>query len=398
MTEDKHRFRIEGAAAESLVQDLAAKSFFIDWCFPNPKLPDGRELCDLLVVFDDIAIIWQIKNVKLRKDGYYSKKEVTKNIRQILGARRQLFERKTPISLKNSRRHTEMFDPSAIREVYLISVLAGEGELDSNLAELKGDQFVHMFTGAFLEIALNELNTVGDFVQYLKAKEAYLKSVEHLQIHGGEEELLAFFLIHGRSFEELVGAHAVVFDYGNWQEFEHSPEYLAKKQADHISYGWDEIVDRIHERGSEKYELVARELARPNRFQRRVLAKVFYDAHMAAHQNTECSDLRRVMPWDNGRTYCFVFKDEPEPRKHRKALLETLCLVARVKCPKNQIVVGVATEKTFKPTTSYDYCLSIMPEITPEVRRRVEEIQKETGLLTDLTEETVHEDEYPSGS
>jgi len=39
----------------------------IDWCYPNPKLPDGKELCDLLVVFDDKAIICQIKNLKLKE-------------------------------------------------------------------------------------------------------------------------------------------------------------------------------------------------------------------------------------------------------------------------------------------------------------------------------------------
>ncbi|RZD14008.1 MAG: hypothetical protein EVJ47_07150 [Candidatus Acidulodesulfobacterium ferriphilum] len=78
----KDFFNIKGKNAEELIHELATKSFFIDWCFPNPKLPDNKELCDLLVIFDDIAIIFQIKNLKL-KNGKYNKSEVKKNIKQL---------------------------------------------------------------------------------------------------------------------------------------------------------------------------------------------------------------------------------------------------------------------------------------------------------------------------
>ena len=44
--------------AESILHELAKKTFLTDWCYPNPLLPDGKELCDLLVVFGDTAIIW----------------------------------------------------------------------------------------------------------------------------------------------------------------------------------------------------------------------------------------------------------------------------------------------------------------------------------------------------
>ena len=69
----KDFFYIKGKKAETVVHELATKSFLIDWCFLNPKLPNGKELCDLLIVFDDIAIIWQIKDLKLDKSGKYKK-------------------------------------------------------------------------------------------------------------------------------------------------------------------------------------------------------------------------------------------------------------------------------------------------------------------------------------
>jgi hypothetical protein len=69
--ETRHYFREKGAKAEKIIHDLSMKSFFTDRCYPNPPRPDGKELCDLLVVFDDTAIIWQIKDRKVDANGRY---------------------------------------------------------------------------------------------------------------------------------------------------------------------------------------------------------------------------------------------------------------------------------------------------------------------------------------
>ena len=121
-------FRIKGKKAEDFLHNLASKSFITDWCYPSPLLPDGKELCDLLVIFDDIAIIWQVKDLKLQPDGKYKQGEVQKNLRQLSGARRQLFDLNKPITLANPRRGKEAFNPKSIKTVYLISALMGEGE------------------------------------------------------------------------------------------------------------------------------------------------------------------------------------------------------------------------------------------------------------------------------
>src|SRR5207302_10483253 len=62
---DKHYFSLKGKNAENVVHELAKQSFFTDWCYLNPLLPNGQELCDLLVVFDNVALIFQIKDLKL---------------------------------------------------------------------------------------------------------------------------------------------------------------------------------------------------------------------------------------------------------------------------------------------------------------------------------------------
>jgi hypothetical protein len=126
--DSRHYFRQKGATAEAVIHQLATKTFFTDWCYPNPKRPDGNELCDLLVVFDDTALIWQIKDLKVDENGRYKEAEVEKNLRQLSGARRTLFDLKSPVMLSNPRRGAELFDPTAIKHVHLISVVMGEGE------------------------------------------------------------------------------------------------------------------------------------------------------------------------------------------------------------------------------------------------------------------------------
>jgi hypothetical protein len=62
MTDDRHGFRLKGEFAERIVHELAGASFFTDWCYRNPKLADGKELCDLLI---ETPRVWQRPRVEI---------------------------------------------------------------------------------------------------------------------------------------------------------------------------------------------------------------------------------------------------------------------------------------------------------------------------------------------
>ena len=156
-------FHAKGKQAEEFVHDLATKSFLKDWCFLNPNLPNSKVLYDLLVIFDNVAIIWQIKNLKLNKEGKYKASEVEKNIKQVSGAKRQLFDLKVKLSLENSRQRIEQFDPETIKEIFLISVILGEGEIYSSLVEDIKNYTVHALTSESVKILLNDLDTIREF-------------------------------------------------------------------------------------------------------------------------------------------------------------------------------------------------------------------------------------------
>lgn len=390
----KNYFNIKGKKAEQLVQDLAVKTFLTDWCYLNPKRPNGEELCDLLVVFDEVAVIWQIKDLKLNEHGKYKNSEVKKNLRQIHGARRQLFELRTPVELNNPRRGKELFDVTAIKEVYLISVLLGEGEDIFSSREYIKSHTIHVFTRDFTEILLNELDTISDFTNYLRAKEKLDRLGQLFIIVGGEEELLALYLENNRSFDKLNEATFIMIEQGSWDKFRHSKEYREKKKQDRISYGWDSIINRVHE-SSPGYEVVARELARPNRFERRVLGKAYFDAYVLADNDKTYNLFRRSIVASWGVTYCFLFADDKKPRDYRKGMLTWMCYIARGTYKSNRKVIGIATEKKASPTCSYDFVLLDMPEWTEQNQREMEKVQRETGILLNPIIGIAHEDEYP---
>jgi hypothetical protein len=393
----KNYFTLKGKGAEEIVQYLAEKTFLADWCYKNPLYQRGKELCDLLVVFGEVAIIWQIKNLKLRSDGRYSKGEVSKNLRQLSGARRRLFEIDKPIELTNTRRGKEIFNPKSIKQVYLISALIGKGEDYFAFVEQYKNLSVHVFNREFTEIVLNELDTVSDFVDYLKAKEVGFNQKTRLILLGGEEELLAFYLMNGRSFDRFKEADLITIEEGCWSNLGSKPEFKAKKEADKISYLWDKLIGRVHDTKDPSYELIAREMAKLNRFERRYYGKVFLDAHIKAHKETRRDMFRRVSP-GSGTTYCFLFMDDPEPRERRKGMLFAMCHVARGKYPQNKTILGVATEKNIRPTSSFDFCLYIKPNWTPKDQAMRDDLQKKAGILVSPNIKILSEDEYPSSS
>jgi hypothetical protein len=389
----KNYFQLKGKKAENILHELAEKTFLTDWCYPNPILPDGKELCDLLVVFDDIAIIWQLKDTKLDDNGNIKESDIQKNQRQLLGAHRQLFELENNITLTNPRRGSEIFNPSDIKHVHLISAFFGDKPSIISTREKVEEHLIHTFTKDFTEIVLNELDTISDFQRYLCDREKLSDTKTALIVLGGEEQILAYYLANNRCFDKLENRDVAILEDDIWESLKNNPKYQAKKKADQVSYVWDGIIDRSHEGDSHQYELIARELARHDRLGRRICGKAFLDAHIKAHNRGET--FRRFMHMeDQGVVYCFLFQDDPEPRKNRKGHLTAMCHVARSK-HKDKKIIGIATELMIRPSCSYDFVLFNVHEWTENDQEVLEDIQANTDILKNPGKHLIHEDEYP---
>jgi hypothetical protein len=385
-----HYFREKGERAEAIIHNLATGTFLTDWCYTNPKKPDGKELCDLLVVFDDVAIIWQIKDLKVDEAGRYKKAEVEKNLRQLGGARRAMFDLRVPIQLENPRRGKEAFNPDQIKTVHLISVLMGESEEPFPFVQFMKDKLIHVFTREFADIALSELDTVSDFCQYLREKEA-IDRTKVVIVQGGEENLLAKYLENLRSFSWMDNYGNILIDNTYWPALMRNPQFIAKKLEDQISYGWDHVIDRAHDGTSDGYERLARELARPDRFTRRVISKSFFEAY-GEYMEKKPPSFRRYTAFGD-TTYCFLLmEDGKEPRENRKRMLSFMCFVARGLPPMNKRVIGVATEAENR---SYDYCFRVQPTWTEQDDANKLKVQQALGIFVNPRRTETGEDEYP---
>lgn len=391
----KHYFSIKGEVAEEYLLQLASHTFLSDWCYPNPKLPNGKELCDLLVVFGSTAIVWQVKNLKLKKSGTLDQTEVDKNLRQLSGAKRQLIDLGTPITLENSRRIPERFDPNAIDEIFLVSVLLGDTPDFQSMPKSVKNHDCHVFPREFTEIVLNELDTAADFCRYLREKERIRAHVGSFVLEGGEQELLGYYLFNERSLASLEGHNMIFLEAGTWDDLQQRPEYQAKKKADEISYLWDEIIERAHTGDSSIYERIAREIARPCRFERRCLSQSYFDAHRKAHEEASPNGIfRRAVAAEN-MTVCFLFTGNDVSRENRQFLLKAFCLVTRGRFPSHSMVIGIATEMEVREEKSLDYCLLDIPEWGPEQESEIKRLQDKTGTITAATSYEASFNEYP---
>lgn len=386
-----HRLQIKWKNAEQVIYELATKTFLQDWCFLNPKFPDGKELCDLLIVFEKNVIIWQVKDLKLDDNWQYKKQDKEKNVKQLWWAKRRLFESQSTIILSNDRREPFVFDPKTVESIYLISALVGGGESFGSFMEEIKSHPVHIFNRQFIEIILDSLDTISDFIHYLQSKEIFLTKDRQVIINGWEEELLGPYLHNNRSFSEFDLADLIILEKWMREKIIQKPEYIAKKEEDKISYFWDNLIDKTHQWGNE-YELVARELASMSRFERRLLSKAFVEGNINASKDKTYNKYRRFIPMlEKWITYCFLYQNNIESRQN---MLMMLCYVARIEfnTPK---VIGIATTQ-HTPNWSHDFLLMNIPELSNETIQKIKKIKIELNILSNPKQRNIYEEEYPT--
>lgn len=396
MDYDKHYFNTKGMKAEKLVQDLAEKSFLTDWCYQNPSLKPGQELCDLLVIFDEIAIILQIKDLKLKKGGELNKKYIDKNIKQVLGAYRKLFELKTPISLNNARRGSEVFDPTKIKETYLLSILTGEpAEFMSGVEEGR-EKYVHVFDREFTEIILNELDTISDFIEYLRHKEDLLNSNTQVIINGSEKELLARYLTDGHNFDKVKEYELAILESGMWDSRLDNPQVKEKNEIDKISYAWDKLINIAHTCGGD-YEPIAREFARLSRFERRSFAHGLIEGFEKAQLKVDSDNLFRRLIAINGLITLVIcyYDDKHQDKLGLKAQLTAMATIARCLVEDNTKVIGIGSDITKDFSGSFTFMYLDAPKIDEKLKAEAKKLQEETGIFKEFTPQHFRAEEYP---
>ena len=453
--------RTEGVtAAERYLQRLCKHSFLSLWShmgiFRDQRggctKGDGKELCDLLVVFGDDVLIFSDKACEFRNTGNlqldwsrWFRKAVLKSADQVWGAERWIKEH--PNRLFLDRLCTKPFpidlpDPAAARFHRLVVAhkvsercrqeQGGSGSLiiDTSVVSVAHRRnpftigqldpahgFVHVLDDVTLDTLLRTLDTASDFIRYLNKKEGAIQSGRILWA-AGEEELLALYLRDmneqgEHDFVMQAGYRGIAVEKGAWANFVTHPQRLGQISADEVSYTWDALIETFTHhilagtqyhtthRGIGDNERGLRFMAREPRTRRRMLADALY----GLLRKTPRRGVRatRVVTSTGPEEPYYVFLLLPDHadvsneqyRLTREQMLEACCIITKLVYPDAKDIVGVATETWGTDGRSEDFLYLDARGWSEQDYEKARLLQEETGLLRDLTfsEGTVYE--YP---
>jgi hypothetical protein len=452
--------RSEGLTpSERYLKKLCDRSFLSLWSYssvfrdqgrPGGK-GDGKEVADLLVVFENHVVIFSDKHIQFDSGSVevawsrWFRKAVLKSAQQVWGAERWI--RQFPNRLFLDRACTVPFpidlpDPSnAIFHRIVVAHDAsrvcrerfgGSGSLmlDTHLVgdeHLKkpfvvgridaGKGYVHVLDDTSLNIVMTHLDTVSDFVAYLTKKEQLLTNGVHV-LATGEEELLAEYVgnLNGEGEHDFVfpkDTDGLFFPEGQWIKFLKSEERKAQIEANRISYSWDLLVEQFlhHLMSGTQYEAdhpgiseqekSFRWLARENRTRRRMLASAIHGLLGKTPPNYRASRL--LKPSRPGDPY-FLFLllprcpgvEEKDYRRVRGELLRDYCQVVKLHYPDAQHIIGIATEPLDdNDRRSEDFVHLDATEWNEGLNEQALTVKRELGIFEDTHTFAGREQEYP---
>jgi hypothetical protein len=318
--------------SERFLADLCESTFLSLWSYPSVFRDqglrnggDGKEVADLLVVFDDHVVVFSDKHCSFPGSGTierdwarWFKNAIGSATKQLWGAERWI--RTHPDRLFLDRKCTQRFPvplPLADQTMFHLVVVA-HGSAQRGVEEVGGSgglmfrssmhglsehaktpltvgdldpnhTFVHVFDDVALPIVLQSLDTIADFTRYLDQKAAFCRSQTEL-IARSEQDLLVLYLRHENAndtheFVPTADADYVVVDDGFWDIYAQSAEYARKEERNKISYLWDSLIEDLAAQalsGTHEFtpgatfgsaDRILRFLAREPRARRRVLAR-----------------------------------------------------------------------------------------------------------------------------
>lgn len=239
--------------------------------------------------------------------------------------------------------------PKKNRNYYRIAVAFGKDEEYPLIEHADATQkYVHIYDEEAFAHVLRELDTITDFVNFLKAKEKVTETCA--VIHPGEKHLLAFYLLQGRQFPEQ--ADFLSLDDDLWEGMLQDQRYLEWKTLIADSYVWDNLIKTllrdhldntlINPISREHLEIVVRLMAKENRFERSRLANAFIE-FIGVHEKPKLSSRIVQSLVDESAVYVFVLGDF-EKRKERIQELQIRTFIAKSLYPHKSKFIGIATE------------------------------------------------------
>lgn len=410
--------------SERVLTRLAKKAFLSLWSYANvftdegrgKGTGDGKELCDLLVVFGNDVILFSDKDceyqsnkdVKIAWPRWYTR-AIEKSAKQLEGAEkfakafpnRIYIDRKCqvplPVAMPNAT-DARFFLVAVTRgahsaaQVFFGGGSSGSLVLDNSVQgvehystpfrvgrPLRSGRFVHVLDETTVAQLLGELDTVPDLVSYLACKEAFLSTPGVIVSAPGEEDVLARYMMTFRDGRHALpeipaDVDAFVLPEGDWAAYLASPERAAKREADAPSYLWDSLIEHqskfiragtaITFSGESpervQHERILRALAQQDRLTRR---KCGADLHYVLSRDEPKGVFARLHMKGSPPERVFVFlavkrpigMDYAEYRESRMQYLVTYCHAVKADTPSLTEAIGISAEPFSEREASFEF-------------------------------------------
>jgi hypothetical protein len=442
--------------SERLLMRMCRRSFLSLWAHANlhtaQDMRDGKgsakEFADVLVVFGDDVIVFSDKHIAFQQDRElgvawprWFRRAVHESARQLHGAMSWLrrFPDRIFLDAACTRPLPVALPPVGQARYHLIAVTRGSreaclkafpgsfGTLQIN-TDVEGavherqpftvgvldrsKHFVHVLDEFSLDVVMEEMGTITDFVAYLNARQSFLGESGLRVRAAGEEQLIAAYISNGDDSDHPflpngVGPEKpdlVVFDDSHYASLKARPEYAMKCEQDDRSRVWDALLERLIHLGDPR--LVFAEVQQPNheteqglrlmaaesRFRRHLLTDSL--AEMLNKAVKEPSKRRaRVFTTREQSDLVYIFLVTPkgetetddEYRRHRVAMLHAYCRCAKLRFPHGKTFIGLGLDHPAKKyeMSSEDVIVFTCNEYTAEERAETVRFQKEFGILAD---------------
>lgn len=374
--------------SEKYVADLCNKSFLPFWSFPSPIGKKGNELCDLLIVCQNIIIIISVKEIEPSKNEdkiivykRWVKKAINESVSQIYGAEKYIAT--TDIIHLRDSDHVINLPPKADRIIYRIAIAFGSKDYYPLPMGLFEKGYVNVFDEKSTEIILKELDTITDFTKYLLIKQNFLK--HHTVLASNEADFLAFYLETGLLLESHEDR--IIILENCWKEHIESDDYKKWKADIEVSYVWDIMIQSLYrdnvsniipskERNS--IEEALRLINLEPRVKRVKLGLLLEDTIKTKLK------ARMVEPFgDDDHAYVFMPLDDKN-WESREAELTLRCDVARTELLNTKKVIGIAIGSKAINSITFDVHYIDIPEIDDNFVEYTKLIKEELGFFKNI--------------
>ncbi|MFG0648096.1 YecA family protein, partial [Leclercia adecarboxylata] len=264
--------------------------------------------------------------------------------------------------------------------------------------------FIHVLDEYSLKLLLTELDTITDFVAYLKEKERVVRS-GYLGLSPGEDDTLGAYLSgHGVIVDKKIVPDDTFVQIAEheWEGLKKSPQYAYYKALKKGSIFWDEIIQRFSESimtatvglGEENnflsHEETVRQLASESRRSRYYLSHAFMEKFKQVPKDRRSARIVQSID-EKDKYYIFlffpkqIFLSYEEYREERFSCAKMYALAAKYKYSNIKKLLIIATESKDSEGRSEDvvYC-KFDKALTKEERLLAKEAINEYRVLSDL--------------